>query len=309
MPSSHRPRAGHRALLLCALACPGIGIGSAHAALDVLACEPEWRALAETLGGERVRARSATNAFQDPHHIEARPSLIVKARDADIVFCTGAELEVGWLPLLLEKSGNRRIQVGQPGHFLAASEVERLEVPVSADRSQGDVHADGNPHVHLDPHRLLKIAAAFSERLQAIDPEHTEHYRRRLDAFSSEWVAAIDAWEAKAEPLRGTRAIVHHRNWSYLLDWLQVDVAGDLEPRPGIPPTSGHLADLLQDTRERPSDIILVANYQDPKGARWLAERSDIPLLELPFTVGGSEDADNLRGLYDAILSILLDGA
>ena len=296
-----------RALLLCALAWAGTG--SAHAALDVLACEPEWKALAEALGGERVSAESATTAFQDPHHIEARPSLIVKARDADIVFCTGAELEVGWLPLLLEKSGNRRIQVGQPGHFLAAAEVERLEVPASVDRSQGDVHADGNPHVHLDPHRLLTIAEAFGERLRTIDPEHAEHYRGRLAAFSSDWTSAIDAWETKAEPLRGKRAVVHHRNWSYLLDWLRIDTIGDLEPKPGIPPTSGHLAELLQDVRERPPDFILVANYQDPKGGRWLADESGIPLLELPFTVGGSDGADDLQGLYDAILATLLDGA
>jgi len=294
-------------LLLCLLGCSVVP--PAYAALDVLACEPEWQALAEALGGDRVRAVSATTAFQDPHHIEARPSLIVKARDADVLFCTGAELEVGWLPLLLEKSGNRRIQLGQPGHFLAAAEVTLIEVPIVADRSQGDVHADGNPHVHLDPHRLLIIAEAFSARLRTIDAEHAEHYRQRFAAFSSAWQAAIDGWARKAGPLRGKRAVVHHRNWSYLLDWLQIDTVGDLEPKPGLPPTSAHLAELLQRTRQLPPDFILIANYQGTRGARWLADNSDVPLLELPFTVGGGDGADDLEGLYESILAMLLDGA
>ncbi len=156
----------------------------AWAEVRILACEPEWQALAEVLGGAQVRAESATTALQDPHYIEARPSLIAKARRADMVFCTGAELEVGWLPLLLRLSGNRRIQMGQPGYFMAAEQVERVEVPTQLDRSQGDVHASGNPHVHLDPHRLLLIAQAFSTRLVQVDPAQTAYYQARLADFS-----------------------------------------------------------------------------------------------------------------------------
>ncbi|ASJ74401.1 metal ABC transporter substrate-binding protein [Granulosicoccus antarcticus] len=280
----------------------------AQASLNILACEPEWQALAEELGGERVKVESATHAMQDPHHVEARPSLIIKARDADMVFCTGAELEIGWLPLLLEKSGNRRVQVGQPGHFLAALQVERIEVPQKVDRSQGDVHADGNPHVYLDPRRLLVIAEAFSARLQAVDAEHAEYYRQRLSIFSSAWTEAVQRWEKRAEPLRGKRAVVYHKNWSYLLDWLQIETVGDLEPKPGIPPTSGHLAELLQTTRAQNANFVLIANYQNKRGARWLADNSDIALLELPFTIGGNDEADDLQSLYDSILTLLLTG-
>lgn len=296
-----------RLILFCVLS--GCFAIPAQASLNILACEPEWKALAEELGGDRVSAVSATNAFQDPHHIEARPSLIVKARDADMVFCTGSELEVGWLPLLLEKSGNRRVQVGQPGHFLASSQVERIEVPAKADRSQGDVHADGNPHVHLDPRKMLIIAEAFSARLQLIDSEQSTYYQQRFDEFSSAWKTAMEAWQIQAASLQGKRAVVYHKNWSYLLDWLQIETAGDLEPKPGIPPTSGHLADLLRSVQEQPSNFILIANYQDKKGAQWLADKSALPLLELPFTVGGSDSADDLQGLYESILTILLNGA
>jgi len=278
---------------------------AAFAKLDILACEPEWRSLAELLGGDKVDVTSATTAFQDPHHIEARPSLIVKARNADLIFCTGAELEIGWLPLLLTKSANPRIQASQLGNFLASNQVELIEKPATLDRSQGDVHAAGNPHVHWDPYRLLKIAEAFSERLKRIDAANKDYYQQRYSAFASRWNESIDKWESLATSLQAKKAIVYHKNWSYLLNWLEVEIIGDLEPKPGIPPTSAHLADLLTNTNYNKPDVILIANYQDKKGALWLSKKSGVPILELPFTVGGSKAADNLFTLYDDALSRL----
>ena len=181
------------------------------AKVQVFACEPEWKSLVEALGGDQVQAYSATTAFQDPHHIEARPSLIAKTRRADLLVCTGAELEIGWLPLLLRQSGNARIQENQPGFFLAADQVERIQVPTELDRSQGDVHAAGNPHVHWDPYRLLSIAEALSQRLQLIDPAHAAEYQRHLDHFSATWTQRIQVWEAQAAPLRGKKVIVYPR--------------------------------------------------------------------------------------------------
>lgn len=277
----------------------------AFAKVDILTCEPEWQSLAEALGGSKVSVKSATTAFQDPHHIEARPSLIVKARNADLIFCTGAELEIGWLPLLLTKSANSRIQTNQQGYFLASDQVELIEKPAIFDRSQGDVHASGNPHVHWDPYRLLKIAEAFSERLKKIDAVNSEYYQQRYVEFSSRWSVSIDKWESLASALRGKKVIVYHKNWSYLLNWLGVEVIGDLEPKPGIPPTSAHLAGLLTNMTYNKPDVILVANYQDNKGAQWLSEKSDVPVLELPFTVGGSKAANSLFSLYDDTLSKL----
>ncbi len=277
----------------------------AIAKINVFACEPEWKALVDDLGGEYVKTYSATTAYQDPHHIEARPSLIAKTRRADLLVCTGAELEVGWLPLLLRQSGNAVIQEDQPGYFLAASQVERIEIPVEVDRSQGDVHASGNPHVHWDPYRMLVIAEALSQRLQAIDPEHVLEYKQQLSQFTSDWKNAIRQWEEQTKGLQGKKAIVYHKNWSYLLNWLGVETVGDIEPKPGVPPTAGHLSKLLEAVRAQPPDFILIANYQDDKGAQWLHQKTGIPIIHLPYTVGGSEQADGLVSLYNEVLTLI----
>lgn len=280
---------------------------SAHAsaALRVLTCEPEWQSLVETLGGEHVKAFSATTAFQDPHYIEARPSLIAKARRADLLVCTGAELEIGWLPVLVRQSGNAKIQQDQPGYFLAAAQVERIEIPAELDRSQGDLHASGNPHVHWDPYRLLTIAKALTKRLIMLDEENALHYEQRLSNFESQWNQAVTQWEATASQLKGTNVIVYHKNWSYLLNWLGVNTVADLEPKSGIPPTSAHLAKLLEITRTSKIDFIMITNYQDDKGAQWLSKKSGIPVKTLPFTVGGTKEATNLFTLYNAIIKAL----
>ncbi len=279
---------------------------SAFAKLGVLACEPEWKSLAQALGGDKVEVISATTAFQDPHHVEARPSLIAKARKADMIFCTGAELEIGWLPLLLMKSGNPHIQAGQPGYFLASDQTDLIEKPSIVDRSQGDVHAAGNPHVHWDPNRLLVIAAAFTDRLQTVDGTNGDYYQQKYSEFESRWIESIKEWETLIGTLKGKKAIVYHRNWSYLLNWTGIEMAADLEPKPGLPPTSGHLASLLRVVRNTQVDYILIANYQDDKGAQWLSEKSGIPMITLPFTVGGNEKAGNLESLYSDVLMKLI---
>ncbi len=275
------------------------------AKVNVFACEPEWKSLVEALGGEHVNAYSATTAFQDPHYIEARPSLIAKTRRADLLVCTGAELEIGWLPLLLRQSGNASIQENEAGFFLAAAQVERIEIPTELDRSHGDIHASGNPHVHWDPYRLLTIAESLSKRLQTIDSEHAVDYQQQLNTFVTQWKKNIARWEAQASQLKGKQVIVYHKNWSYLLNWLQIENVGDLEPKPGIPPTSKHLANLLNKVRSNKPDYILMANYQSDKGARWLSQKSDIPVIKLPFTVGGSKPVKDLASLYDEAIAIL----
>ena len=281
---------------------------SASAKVEVFACEPEWKSLAEVLGGEHVNAFSATTAFQDPHYVEARPSLIAKTRQADLLVCTGAELEVGWLPLLLRQSGNASIHENEPGFFLAAEQVERIEIPTELDRSQGDVHASGNPHVHWDPYRLLSIARALSERLILIDGDNSDDYQANLRAFETMWQTRIKSWETQAAQLKGKKAIVYHKNWSYLMNWLGIEPVGDLEPKPGIPPTSEHLASLLKKVRSTGANAILVANYQNDKGAQWLSEKTQVPVINLPFTVGGSENASDLVLLYNEVLMRLTNG-
>ena len=262
---------------------------NAHAQVDVFACEPEWAALARALGGDALTVYSATTAQQDPHHIQARPSLIAKVRRADLIICTGAELEIGWLPLLLRKAGNSAIQINQPGHFMAADHVELLEKPTVLDRSLGDLHAAGNPHVHLDPHRVRQIAAALTSTLSTVDPANSPHYQSRLEHFNREWDQAIVQWQEQTRGLRGKSIIVSHNNWVYLEQWLDLKKVATLEPKPGIPPTSGHLAKVLAQLQRQPAEMIIYAANQNDKPARWLTKKTGMPSIALPLSPDNDE--------------------
>ena len=278
----------------------------ARAALNVFACEPEWAALAQELGGDKVAAVSATTAFQDPHHIEARPSLIARMRNADLVICSGSELEVGWLPLLLTQAGNGRVQPGSPGYLEASQYVLRLEVPRVVDRSMGDVHPGGNPHIHTDPRNIAKVAAVLAARLAQLDAANATTYRSRADAFDRRWSEAMARWEQQAARLRGVPLVEHHKGFTYLINWLGMREAGELEPKPGIPPTTSHLAELVDKMKQAPAKMIVYSSYNDPKAAQFLSQRTGIPSVMLPFTVGGSERAKDLFGYFDDVLARLL---
>ena len=286
-------------LILLAAALP------VRAELRVFACEPEWAALVMELGGDKVNAWSATHALQDPHRIEARPSLIARARNAQLVVCTGAELEAGWLPAVLRESGNAGVQPGRPGHFEAAALVARLEIPLKLDRAEGDVHASGNPHIHLDPHNLLAVAAPLAKRMGELDAANAAHYAERHRAFAEKLRAAIARWEKEAAPLRGMRVVAQHRSFSYLFRWLGLVEAGTLEPKPGIEPGSAHLAQLVTQAKARQAKLIVRTPFDSPRPGEWLAERTGMPLATLPFTVGGSERAQDLFGLFDDTLAKL----
>jgi zinc/manganese transport system substrate-binding protein len=281
----------------------------AHSALNVFACEPEWGALASELGGDAVKVYTATTAFQDPHHIEARPSLIAQMRRADLAVCTGAELEIGWLPLLLRQSGNAAVQPGQPGYFEAARQVALLEKPAMLDRAQGDVHAAGNPHIQTDPRNIARVAQALGGRLAEVDPAHAAIYRARLLDFNTRWNAAMARWQAQAAPLRGMRIVVQHQGFPYLENWLGLQQVAVLEPKPGVEPSLGHLADVVARLKTTPARAVLRAAYQSPRPSEWLAEHAGIPAVVLPFTVGGSERATDLFGLFDDSLEQLLKAA
>ena len=279
---------------------------SACAALNVFACEPEWAALAQELGGDKVSAVSATTAFQDPHHIEARPSLIARMRNADLVVCSGSELEIGWLPLLLTQSGNGRVQPGSPGYLEAAQYVVKLEVPRVVDRSMGDVHPGGNPHIHTDPRNIAKVAAVLAERLARLDAANAAIYRSRGESFDKRWREAIGRWEQQAARLKGVALVEHHKGFTYLINWLGMREVGNLEPKPGIPPTTSHLAGLVEQMKQAPAKMIVYSSYDDPKAAQFLSQRTGIPSVMLPFTVGGSDKAKDLFGYFDDIVARLL---
>ena len=285
---------------LCALLA-----NTAYAQINVFACEPEWAALTRSLGGDAVQVFSATTAQQDPHHIQARPSLIAKVRRADLLICTGAELEVGWLPLLLRKSGNGKIQPHRLGHFMAAEHVALLDKPAVLDRRLGDIHASGNPHVHFDPYRILQIAKALAARLGEIDAANQTLYQHNLRKFSQTWQQALAQWEQRAQPLRGQSIVVNHNNWLYLEQWLELTRVATLESKPGIPPSSTHLSKVLTVLQHNPATMILTASYQNDQAARWLSKKTGIPVARLPYSVSRQE---NLVQWFDRLLQQLLAG-
>jgi zinc/manganese transport system substrate-binding protein len=287
------------AALAATLAAPAL------AALNVFACEPEWAALAKEIGGDKVSTISATTAFQDPHHIEARPSLIARMRNANLLVCSGSELEVGWLPLLLTQSGNDRVQLGSPGYLEASQYVRKLEVPRVVDRSMGDVHPGGNPHIQTDPRNIAKVAAVLTERLAQLDGANAAFYRSRGEDFDKRWQEAIKRWEQQAARLKGVPLVEHHKGFTYLIAWLGMREVGDLEPLPGIPPTTSHLAQLVEEMKRAPAKMIVYSSYDDPRAAQFLSQRTGIPVVMLPFTVGGSDKAKDLFGYFDDLIARL----
>jgi zinc/manganese transport system substrate-binding protein len=278
----------------------------ANAALKVLATTSDWGALTTELGGERVNVYVATNALQDVHRVEAKPSLVARARSADLVVTTGAELEIGWLPVLIQESGNAHIQRGAPGYFEAASALRLLEVPSQLDRSMGDIHPLGNPHIQLDPHNIQLIAHALTARLTQLEPAQAAYYAARGRDFDARWDAAIKTWESKAARLKGVPVVIMHRDQAYLCHWLGLTEVASIEPKPGVPPTAAYLGTLVGKLTTTPAKLILLNAYNDPKAADWLSERLHTPSVVLPFSVGGSPEAKDLFGLFDDTINKLL---
>src|SRR5213592_1706094 len=242
-------------LSLAIFAAPSI------AALNIFACEQEWAALAQELAGDKASIYSATTALQDVHKVEARPSLIARVRSADLLICSGSELEIGWLPLLLTQSGNAKIQLGSPGFLEASQFVAKLEIPKVVDRALGDVHPSGNPHIHLDPRNIARVAEALTERFVQLDPANADIYKARGNSFRERWRAALSRWEQQAAPLKGVPVVVYHKDMSYFINWSGMREAGSLEPKPGLPPTPAHLAELVERMKREPAKIVVYSAY------------------------------------------------
>lgn len=278
----------------------------AAAALKVFATVPEWGALAREIGGDQAQVFTATTALQDPHRIDARPSLIARARSADLLIATGADLETGWLPPVQRESGNSRVQSGQAGYFEAAQYVAMLDIPARLDRADGDVHAGGNPHIQTDPRNILKVGEALTQRMKQIDPAGAAGYDDRWRAFSERWRASLARWEKAGAVLKGIPVITQHKAWAYLFDWLGMREVGTLEPKPGVEPTVAHLS-LVRDqaATSRPRMVIRAA-YNSARPAEWLSAEARLPIVVLPFTVGGTAEAKDLTTLFDDTVARLL---
>src|SRR3954467_5776822 len=228
----------------------------AYANLNVFACEPEWAALATEIGGDKVSVYSATTGLQDPHQIQARPGLIARARNADLTVCSGAELEIGWLPQILAQTSNQKIRAGAPGAFEAASFVKLVDVPVRFDRAEGDIHSQGNPHVQTSPANIRAIPKPLADRFAQLDPANAQIYQSRFADFSTRWQAAMAKWQAQAAPLKGMPIAVEHLSWTYMENWLGLRRVVALEPKPGVPPSAGYLAQVVDTLQKDPVKMV-----------------------------------------------------
>ena len=277
----------------------------ASAEVRIFACEPEWAALASEVGGDTVSVYAGTHGRQDPHYIRMRPSLIEHVRRADVLFCSGAGLEDGWLPVLLQLGASASLQHGQPGHLIASDHVRLLDPPSIVDSSPRHVHAEGNPHMQLLPENIGYLATELARRLVVIDPENTETYRQQLLAFQERWRSATAGWMERSSRLAGMPVVAYHEAWAYLYEWTGIRQAAAIERFPGVPPTVSHLQEVLELAQSAGARAILRAPYEPTKGMEWLSDRAGIPIVELPFTVGGLEGVDTLFDLFDVTLALL----
>ncbi len=274
-------------------------------ALNVFTCQPDWAALVKEHAPD-ADVYSATTAYQDPHFIQARPSLIAKMRKADLVVCSGAEQEIGWLPELQRQSRNAKVANGAPGLFWVSDHVNLLDKPDKVDRAMGDVHASGNPHVQFAVAAMPQISRALTAKLAELDQANAADYQRRGQEFQQRWLGKMNVWRVKAQPLKGKKVVGYHATYRYLYDWLGIHQQADLEPKPGVSPTTAHLSKLAQLDAEGIYAIVY-STHQSDNAANWLAQRTGLAKLTLPQSVGGSEQAKDMFSLIDSSITALLD--
>jgi zinc/manganese transport system substrate-binding protein len=281
----------------------------ANAVLHVVTTVEGLAALAREVGGNRVSVESLSKGVADPHFVDPNPTLAVKLRNADLLVDVGLELEIGWLPPLVNQARNAGIQPAGPRRLTAASAVQLLDVPTGpVDRSMGDLHPQGNPHFLNDPRRGIQIAVAIAAKLSELDPAGAAEYRANLDAFRKRTEEAIAGWNMKLAPFRGRKIFTQHRTFSYFLDWSGLVDAGEIEPRPGVPPPPSHLADLVLTAKQQGVKEIVVESYYDAKSAEVVAGHSGAKLVAIPGDVGADRGADTYAHYVDEIVSKVVGG-
>jgi zinc/manganese transport system substrate-binding protein len=285
--------------LLVALALPA----RASAALKVVTTTEGLAALAKEVGGDRVQVDHLSRGIQDPHFVDANPMLAVKLRNADLLVDVGLDLEIGWLPPLVNQSRNGEIQPGGARRFTAASAVQVLDVPTGpVSRAQGDLHPGGNPHFMTDPRRALQVAEALAARLSALDGGGAAYYGQRLQDLQRRIQAAEARWEKEIAPVRGRKMFTRHRTMTYFFDWTGIVPAGELEPRPGVPPPPSHLADLVVIAQRDGVKAISVENYYDTKSAEVVSRHSGAKIVLIPGDVGGEPGLNTYEKYIDTVV-------
>jgi zinc/manganese transport system substrate-binding protein len=275
-----------RSELIAALAAASLWLPEpAAAAIKVVTTIPDFGAIASEIGGARIGVTSLVKPTQDPHYVDPRPAMVVDLNRADLLLVAGMELESGWLPPLLTGSRNGRIQRGSPGYLDCSTLIEPMDVR-APDRAQGDIHPGGNPHYWFDPRNGLRIARGITAALEGVDPGGAAQYRAGLAAFTKRLGAKLDEWQRRLAPHRGTAVIVYHESWTYFFDWAGFVQVGALEPKPGIPPSPSHAADLVRRGRERKAAFVVQESFYPTSLSSVIAKKIGAKLKVLPIMTG-----------------------
>jgi zinc/manganese transport system substrate-binding protein len=284
------------------------GAASARAELKVVASLPDFGSIAEAIGGKAVDVTTIARGSEDPHFVDARPSFVRVLNKADLLIEGGADLEVGWLPTLVNSARNAKILGNERGHLVLSRFVKLMEVPgAPVDRSMGDVHPTGNPHYWMDPRNGKIIAEKIAASLSELDPKNAESYRKNLAAFTKKLDEKWPEWQKKLEPLRGAKVITYHKSYEYFAAAFGLEVIGQLEPKPGIEPSATHIAQLVQRAKEAGVKFVLVEPYRPRRAAEQVAEAVGARMVVLPDKTGSTPEAKDYISLFDEIVSRLTD--
>jgi zinc/manganese transport system substrate-binding protein len=281
---------------------------ASHAALRIVTTTQDVAALTEAVGGEDVEVESLTPGTRDPHYAVARPSMIRRVFRADLLLVIGADMEIGWLPPLLQSSRNPRVQPGNPGYLDLSVAVPLLGIqtgPVS--RAMGDVHAKGNPHYWLDPRNGVRMARAIAARLGELDPSHAADYQRRFKAFEEEMEAKLSGWRDELRSLEGKPVIAYHTSFEYLADFFGFSIVDEVEPKPGIAPSAASLGALITRIEQEQIGVLIMEPYYERRSARYLSEHSGLRVVVLPQSVGAEDDITTYFELFDRIVEVFKD--
>jgi len=285
------------------------GLGArAEAKLRVVTSIEVLADLSRQVGGDRVDVTSLSRGYQDPHFVEAKPSLVLALNRADALVHVGLDLEIGWLPPLVQQSRNAKIQRGQPGNIDASTSIRPDDIPnVPSDqlRALGDIHPLGNPHYWIPPKNARAIARLLAERFTALDPGGAATYKAELARFEARLTAKEKEWEAAAAPLKGTRVVTYHKSWSYVAHWLGMEEIGYIEPKPGIPPTANHTAQLVELMKKNGVRLVIVESFYPSTMAKFVAENGKARLVAAPSNVGATSAIKTYFDLVDAVLAAL----
>jgi len=270
--------------------------------LHVVAAYPYIGDIVEKIGGSNVRVFSLARGDYNPHVIIPRPSFIAQIRRADLLIISGAQLEIGWMPPLLRQANNPAVQTGEPGFLDLSRYVSLIDIPSSVSREQGDIHPEGNPHFYLDPENILLIARAIKDKLVQLDSQNASFYEARYREFSELWGKKLAEWSQKMAPLKNTRVVEYHKNYDYFLHRYKLQIAGTVEPLPGIPPTSKHMEHLETLLTAAPARFILQDVYNPDDASRHLAEKLSMRLVVLPHDVGAVKETNSIFSLFDELV-------